>query len=406
MPRGGDYAGHVADDAQLLDRAAAAVASAMVVARDIQRGLLDGMSVRKDDGSPVTVADFAVQAIVALALRDAVGPGLQLIGEESSGMLAGHALAEVRDAIVAAVHHVHPEIGADDVLSAIDLGASAGSDDFWTIDPVDGTKGFLRAGQYAIALARIVRGEAVMAVLGCPNLAPDASRPFDDPTEEGTLLLAMRGAGCWQRAAREPSGEDVRVRRAPIDPLGVVRLCDSVDASVSVLGTGFDGAPPEAGAATGAWSSVGSATGTATARGPRRVAPDASSPGTSPATAPTPGRTTAKRRRILAPFMGRMTVVQLDSQVKYAMLARGQGDIYLRPPRPAIPVEHIWDHAAGSLVASEAGATVTDLRGRALDFGRGRDLSDNCGVLACAPELHAAILRAAASVDLDPFAAG
>ncbi|MFO0873875.1 MAG: inositol monophosphatase family protein [Phycisphaerales bacterium] len=319
-------------------------------------------------------------------------------------MLAGHALAEVRDAIVAAVHHVHPEIGADDVLSAIDLGASAGSDDFWTIDPVDGTKGFLRAGQYAIALARIVRGEAVMAVLGCPNLAPDASRPFDDPTEEGTLLLAMRAPGAGMRRAGALGRG--RACGAPIDPLGVVRLGTSVDASVSVLGTGFDGAAWVAAAATGAWSSVGSATGTATARGPRRVAPDASSPGTSPATAPTPGRTTAKRRRILAPFMGRMTVVQLDSQVKYAMLARGQGDIYLRPPRPAIPVEHIWDHAAGSLVASEAGATVTDLRGRALDFGRGRDLSDNCGVLACAPELHAAILRAAASVDLDPFAAG
>jgi hypothetical protein len=41
-----------------------------------------------------------------------------------------------------------------------------------TLDPVDGTKGFLRNDQYAVALGLIDHGEVVLGVLGCPWL-PD-----------------------------------------------------------------------------------------------------------------------------------------------------------------------------------------------------------------------------------------
>ena len=48
---------------------------------------------------------------------------------------------------------------------------------FWTLDPIDGTKGFLRGEQYAVALALIVGGEVVVAALACPNLgAPERFR--------------------------------------------------------------------------------------------------------------------------------------------------------------------------------------------------------------------------------------
>jgi 3'(2'), 5'-bisphosphate nucleotidase len=45
-------------------------------------------------------------------------------------------------------------------LDAINLGAYAGGPHgrHWTLDPVDGTKGFLRGGQYAICLALIEDG--------------------------------------------------------------------------------------------------------------------------------------------------------------------------------------------------------------------------------------------------------
>ena len=49
------------------------------------------------------------------------------------------------------------------------------------------------------------------------------------------------------------------------------------------------------------------------------------------------------------------TSVRLDSQAKYVVVARGDADVYLRLPAQKGYVEKIWDHAAGSLLAEEAG---------------------------------------------------
>jgi len=65
----------------------------------------------------------------------------------------------------------------------------------------------------------------------------------------------------------------------------------------------------------------------------------------------------------------------------------------LRLPTRADYVEKAWDHAAGSLIAAEAGAVVTDMAGRELDFTRGRKLAGNRGVICAAPGLHEEILR-------------
>ena len=52
----------------------------------------------------------------------------------------------------------------------------------------------------------------------------------------------------------------------------------------------------------------------------------------------------------------------LDSLAKYAIVARGDADVYMRPPtRPAYS-EKIWDHAAGMLVIEEAGGKLIDIR--------------------------------------------
>jgi 3'(2'), 5'-bisphosphate nucleotidase len=92
--------------------------------------------------------------------------------------------------------------------------------------------------------------------------------------------------------------------------------------------------------------------------------------------------------------------VRLDSQAKYAVLARGQADAYLRLPTSKEYVEKIWDHAAGSLVASEAGAIVTDATGAPLDFGQGARLSANRGVIAAASGLHERLVDASKALGL------
>jgi 3'(2'), 5'-bisphosphate nucleotidase len=92
--------------------------------------------------------------------------------------------------------------------------------------------------------------------------------------------------------------------------------------------------------------------------------------------------------------------VRMDSQAKYAVLAAGSGELYLRLLSPRQPDyrEKIWDQAAGSLLVEEAGGQVTDLHGRALDFTAGRTLANNRGILASNLQLHAAALQALRAV--------
>ena len=54
--------------------------------------------------------------------------------------------------------------------------------------------------------------------------------------------------------------------------------------------------------------------------------------------------------------------------------------------------EKIWDHAAGSLIVQEAGGTVTDVDGRPLNFGLGRTLRENRGVVVTHGRLHDRVL--------------
>jgi 3'(2'), 5'-bisphosphate nucleotidase len=86
----------------------------------------------------------------------------------------------------------------------------------------------------------------------------------------------------------------------------------------------------------------------------------------------------------------------MDSQAKYAVLASGQGEIYLRMLSASQPdyQERIWDQAAGSLIIQEAGGRVTDLDGKDLDFSQGRTLANNRGICATNGVLHERTLDA------------
>src|SRR6476646_1337575 len=62
-----------------------AVNEASLLAWRIQREMA-GVGITKDDRSPVTVADFAVQAIIARRLAEQI-PGASLVGEEHAESL-------------------------------------------------------------------------------------------------------------------------------------------------------------------------------------------------------------------------------------------------------------------------------------------------------------------------------
>ena len=90
--------------------------------------------------------------------------------------------------------------------------------------------------------------------------------------------------------------------------------------------------------------------------------------------------------------------VRLDSQAKYAIVSRGEADIYMRLPTRADYREKIWDHAAGAIIVTEAGGMVTDSRGKPLDLSAGTTFANNAGIVATNGSLHRQVLDAVARV--------
>jgi hypothetical protein len=70
-----------------------------------------------------------------------------------------------------------------------------GFEGMWTLDPIDGTKGFLRGGQYAVCLALIENAQVQLGVMGCPNLLVD---PLNQNGPKGCIFVAVRGQGAQQ----------------------------------------------------------------------------------------------------------------------------------------------------------------------------------------------------------------
>ena len=93
--------------------------------------------------------------------------------------------------MISAVQWVAPGVDSNQVLEAIDRGCGAPGDRFWTLDPVDGTRGFVRGDQYVVALALIVRGQVQIGVLGCPQLSFTTA-------DSGSLLFAVRDRAAFR----------------------------------------------------------------------------------------------------------------------------------------------------------------------------------------------------------------
>ena len=176
-----------------------------------------------------------------------------------------------------------------------------------------------------------------------PNLSADYARSFDCPDPRGCLFYATRGGGSWSVPADRPHIAARRLDASREQDISAMRVCESVEAAHSRIDD------------TG---------------------------------------------RIVEYLAARGTPARLDSQCKYAVVARGQAEAYLRLPTRRDYVEKIWDHAAGMIIAEEASAIVTDVLGRPLDFSKGTGLSANRGVLCASRAFHGRIRQAIASLGL------
>ena len=136
-----------------------AVRSATAVCRSVQAQITQDV-LEKKDRSPVTVADFSSQALICRAIREAF-PDDPIIAEEDSTELRQSENSGFLDRVIEELATQGVTTGGNQVFEWIDQGgAREFSERFWTLDPIDGTKGFLRGEQYAVSLALIVNGFA------------------------------------------------------------------------------------------------------------------------------------------------------------------------------------------------------------------------------------------------------
>ncbi|XP_050368162.1 PAP-specific phosphatase HAL2-like [Argentina anserina] len=365
--------------AKELDVAVRVVHMACALSQRVQEGLVsdNGDQVKsKDDDSPVTIADWSVQATVSWILSEFFGSqNVSVIAEEDVQTLSKADSVALLQAVVNTVNAClagaskyglkgpSKTLTTSQILEAISRCNSVGGPKgrHWVLDPVDGTLGFVRGDQYAVALALIEDGKVVIGVLGCPNYPmkkellnyhyqfheamSKSSPPSLDIWERGCVMYARKGSGeAWMQPpihgdkSFEWPNSAKRIRVSSIDDPALATSCEPVERANS------DHSFTE-----GLAHSVGL----------------------------------------------RKKPMRVYSMVKYAAIARGDAELFMKFARTGYK-EKIWDHAAGAVIVEEAGGVVTDAGGRPLDFSKGPFLEGlDRGIIVCSgATLHEKIIDA------------
>lgn len=350
-----------------LDVAVRAVHLACSLCQRVQEGLVSTSSDHvksKDDDSPVTVADWSVQATISWILSEHFGSHyVSIVAEEDVESLSNPDSAGLLNVVVTTVNECLAEapkfglkkpadtLGNSQVLDAISRCNSSGGPTgrHWVLDPVDGTLGFVRGDQYAIALALIEDGKVVIGVLGCPNYPmrkewlnyhhqhyramTESLLPSPLSWEEGCVMYARKGSGkAWMQPLihgdekLEWPNFAKSIQVSSVDDPAQATFCESMERA----------------------------------------------------------NTNHSFTAGLAHSVGlRKEPLRVYSMVKYAAIARGDAEIFMKFARAGYK-EKIWDHAAGVLIVQEAGGVVTDAGGRPLDFSKGMYLEGlDRGIIAC-----------------------
>ena len=307
--------------------AISSVLRAVQLCQQVQADMVKADAVEKADRSPVTVADFGSQALICQAIGEAFLDDAIVAEEDSQTLQENPELMQRVTGYLTSFSEGTPS--SRTVRDWIDRGGGDVGERFWTLDPIDGTKGFLRGDQYAIALALILDGEVKLGVLGCPNLP----QKLDDPrAQRGCLFVAERGEGARMLSLDGKFSEQAHISQT------TRRFAESVESTHSDLD---------------AHAQIAQQVGI-----------------TEPP--------------IRMDGQGKYGVLARGEASIYIRLPN--------PATPDYR-ECIWDHAAGLIVVEEAGGVVTDIDGRTLDFSQGRRMTANRGILATNGELHPRLLE-------------
>lgn len=303
----------------------------------------DKGAVTKNDQSPVTIADFAIQALLAATFK-ASFPDDTFVGEEDAGRLRDDLL------LLETVWELLQWLTQDEETSSLctlpasrqamcDLidqcgtSAPASKGRTWIFDPIDGTKAFVSGHLYAINIGMLVDGEHTLGAIGCPNLSINAQAPLQDkdvdPEGKGCIAYAVKGHGAFVRPFDLADGEPRRLSIAPIDHAKELRFVTCTD---------VDSALP------GIHDSI------------------------------------ATRLNVPPPTCDLIAWV-----LRWVTLAMGVSNANVWVYKKRSRCGKVWDHAGAMLVVEEAGGKIRCTLGKKIDLQSGRLMDRNFGFVA-APE--------------------
>ncbi|KAK1378933.1 putative PAP-specific phosphatase, mitochondrial [Heracleum sosnowskyi] len=328
-----------------------------------------GKIIEKIDQTPVTIADFGVQALVSLELGK-LFPSIPLVAEEDSAFLRSNNLANsVLDVVADKAKFSSKPLTEADVLEAIDRGGKDASvfesspATYWVLDPIDGTKGFLKGSEalYVVGLSLVVEGDVVLGVMGCPNWQEEDSNKLTIESQEykdiisrlGVVMVSHVGCGTWKKRLNDTSSNTTDMAdswiRCFVDKYSVInesRFCIS-DSQL--------------------WESL---------------------PLSNSFDATTDMKNISANEVLILPLC-------CGSLCKYLMVASGRASVFILRSRVERIIK-VWDHAVGIICVQEAGGMVTDWEGRKIDLAADQDdrraLFPSGGVLVTNRSVHDQIL--------------
>ncbi|KAI0846029.1 carbohydrate phosphatase [Daldinia vernicosa] len=312
--------------------------------------------IEKDDLSPVTVADFAIQALLTATIHHAF-PHDKFVGEESAADLRANPV--LLDRVWRLLRRLEDDQAKslcklpetpDQMCEMIDWcgfgepgGPQAGR--VWVFDPIDGTKTFVRGEAYAINVALLQGSSQVLSVVGCPTISANAVAPITntsvDPTGRGCIVFAVKGHGTYTRALIASSLDEAQVRR--IEPHTEAESSQALRpvSCYNMLDSGVDD--------------------------------------------------------VHQLIMDKLNIENrgcdlLAWVLRWVALGIGLANMTIWIYKQRSRTGKIWDHAGAMLLFEEVGGKITDIDGKPIDLGVGRKMSANHGFVAAPKALHATVL--------------
>lgn len=135
-------------------------------------------SFQKKDNSPVTLADYASQFFITDKIVQNF-PEDQIIAEETNEInLAPNELSIIKSCF-------------DDLNIDVELDfkqKNLKAERQWTVDPIDGTKGFQKRLSYAVGIGLMDKSQPQICVIGVPNFKKEVTAIFIAEKERGSKV--------------------------------------------------------------------------------------------------------------------------------------------------------------------------------------------------------------------------